>query len=1003
MKITYILRFATVLVLFWLVPVGTASPIDPAFPRGIGRAGVVDAILRQPDGKMVIGGIFYSTNDALRRSVARFNIDGTVDQTFDVGVGPNDNVFALALQPDGKLIVGGEFSRWNNLAVNGLVRLKVDGTLDFIFTSTGRTHALAVTADGKILAGGSFNALLARFNSDGSRDLTFNSHTGNAAGQLTKILVQPDQKIYIAGTFPRYRDAPESSPVIRLNENGTVDTTFALAQGTFGSCRDLAVQPDGKVLVAGDGVFVGPTLIGRIVRFNANGTVDTAFGANAPVPLIAFLALAVAADGKIVLAGDFGSTGSELRNHVIRINTDGTADNSFTNGSGYLGGLNKIFVDGDRILCAGDLSVLNDHPVFGVTGLTDTGAYDPTSKIHAGGIGSVYDIVVNADGSSFIGGDFDQANGLARSKVAKLRSDGTTDETFAPTAISDSWVQAIAVQPDGKLLAGGQFSLGNGMFGDLVRFNTDGSLDTSFVPQFNASSIHKITVLESGQILVAGQVSPPDASTSHGIVRLNQNGSIDPTFSGTTGTSTGWIEDVEVQPDGKIIIGGNFTSFNGTSRQGIARLNTDGSLDPSLLVTGATTVNALQLLPDGKLYFAGDFITINGLPRHSIARLNTDTTLDPSFQSPLTNTNFAIVLSLALRPNGKLVIGGTLSSRTGQRSVMQLNENGTENYSIQPPLVGIAEAVAVTPTGRVLVGGPLIYNQATLNGFDFAIAQVRATEVAADFDNDGRSDTAVFRPSDGNWYILGSAASTFTALHFGQAGDLPTPADFDGDQVTDVAIFRPSTGGWYWINSSTGLLSTANFGQNGDVPRAADYDGDGSADVSLFRPSSGTWYRLNSSNQAFVAFGFGTSGDAPVMGDFDADGRADYCIYRPSAGAWYRVESLTNKLVGLAFGNAQDSPVAADYDGDGITDIAVFRKITAEWYMIGSRLKNVSGVRFGVVGDVPSTGDYDGDGRKDVATFRPSNGLWYLLRTSTGFTGVVFGANGDVPIENAYF
>ena len=267
------------------------------------------------------------------------------------------------------------------------------------------------------------------------------------------------------------------------------------------------------------------------------------------------------------------------------------------------------------------------------------------------------------------------------------------------------------------------------------------------------------------------------------------------------------------------------------------------------------------------------------------------------------------------------------------------------------------------------------------------------SNVAADFDGDGRTDVSVYRPTAGAWYVSQSSNAGFSATAFGAGGDIIAPGDFDGDGKTDHAVFRPSNGTWYILRSQAGF-SAVQFGQNGDVPVAGDYDGDGKADIAVYR--AGNWYRLNSSNGEFVAVGFGTAEDKPTVGDYDADGKADPAVFRPSNGGWYLLKS-TEGFAALSFGISTDRPVQADYDGDGKTDIAVYRD--GSWYILQSQA-GFSSVAFGIASDAPAPGDFDGDGKADLAVFR--SGAWYILQTAGGFITQPFGAAGDEPIPAGY-
>ncbi len=277
------------------------------------------------------------------------------------------------------------------------------------------------------------------------------------------------------------------------------------------------------------------------------------------------------------------------------------------------------------------------------------------------------------------------------------------------------------------------------------------------------------------------------------------------------------------------------------------------------------------------------------------------------------------------------------------------------------------------------------------------------------------ADLAVWRPSSGQWWVMGSAGSQQTTIQWGMTGDKTVPGDYDGDGKTDFSIYRPGTGTWYIVNSSAGDQTTTitNFGSSGDKSAPADYDGDGRTDAAIFRPGDTTWY-INKSSGGVTYTQFGLSSDTPAPADYDGDGKADIAVWRSSSQIFYIQRSSDGVLQYSTVGQAStDIPVSADYDGDGKADMGV--RSGSSWLIRQSSNSQIVTVSLGTSIDMEVPNDYDGDGKVDVAVWRKSEsspgagdvGAWYILQSSKinqpGELRVAqWGVLGDIPVPAFY-
>jgi len=590
---------------------------------------------------------------------------------------------------------------------------------------------------------------------------------------------------------------------------------------------------------------------------------------------------------------------------------------------------------------------------------------------------------------------------------------------------------AIAIQPDGKIVVAGTALTSNNNDFAVIRLNSDGSLDTSFdgdgkvITDFSQTQDYgyAVAIQSDGKIVVAGTSgSFLLGGTDFALVRYNTDGSLDTSFDGDGklktdfGTSIDYGYAVAIQTDGKIVVAGAPGFL-------LARYNTDGSLDTSFdgdgkVITAfgiSATARTVVIQSNGKIVAAGS--TFNGTNNDfALIRYNADGSLDTSFDGDgKVATNFGnshdSVNAVAIQSDGRIIaVGESGMSSEYDFAVARYNTDGSPDASFDTDgkvttnfgSRDLALAVAVQLNGKIVVAGV---------GPGFALARYNADgSLDISFDGDGKVTTAFSTNSgaravaiqpDGKIVAAGYSnnGSEFNFAVARYIGDAVAPNqtlfDFDGDGRADISVFRPSNGAWY-LNQSTNGFTGVQFGLSTDKIVPADFDGDGKTDIAVYR--DGTWY-LQRSRDGFLGLAFGAATDIPIPADFDGDGCAEIAVFRPSDGVWYIYNLTTNQFTGFPFGQAGDVPVAADYDGDGKTDVAVFRNGT--WYIQQSR-DGFTGIAFGQSGDIPVPTDYDGDGQADVAVFRPSDGTWYLQRSQFGFTGVAFGLGSDLPVPADY-
>lgn len=830
-----------------LLPDGS---VDSSFNPGAGANSNVLAVAVQLDGKVLAGGEFTTMNTTNRPRLARLNGDGKLDLSFDLGAsGVNGAVRAIAVQANGQVLIGGDFTQVSGVARGFIARLQTNGVLDsnFVANVNGSVHAIAIAADGRILVGGSFllvdgvsRASLARLNTNGTLDTSFVIGSG-FNGPVRAVALQTDGKILVGGAFGNFNTANINN-FVRLNSFGALDSTFMTGSGPDGAVLSIVVANSGRIVLGG--AFSNYNAVPRafFTRLTPGGSVDSLFnigtGANGIVRSVV-----AQENSAIVIGGDFTVVNGLPRNHVARIHGDefldlvgvefvssqfivpeaggavatitvqrtGTTNRAFNvqyltaNGSAlapddYLatngvfsfaaGELTKTFeirvfddilVEGNEtvrlfltnastLVQLGDLAAatliildsarsvyfgaaefsVNEAQTNALITLVRAGSLegDVTITLSTSNITAAagYDyvgftnLITFTNGESiktvplpFVNNDGDPE--YTETLLLRLSAPGTVgasspsaavlsivdddpgagfaDIRFNPGSGAGRFVRALALQADGRLLVGGAFTnFANSNLNFLARLDTNGLVDPSFTPGTGPDAlVSGIGLSPDGRIAIGGVFTNYNGQFFNRVVRLTSNGLPDPAFTQPMSFDSG-INGLVSQSDGKILVGGAFK----VPASGIARIRVNGSFDlqfdPS---TGADgPVNAVTLQPDGKVLIGGGFSNVAGFSRPRFARLGTNGVLDGTLP-PIAITN-GNVFAIAVAPGGKILLGGSFRYVNGvpRSGVARLNSDGTLDLSFNPGggATGTVYTVCVLTNGAVFIGGDFT----TVNG-----------------------------------------------------------------------------------------------------------------------------------------------------------------------------------------------------------------------------------------------------------------------------------------------
>lgn len=829
-----------------LLPDGT---LDGGFnPNADAR---VLSLAIQADGKILLGGGFTSVGGQPRNGLARVNADGSLDTAFLAGA--DGEVTCLALQANGQILVGGAFSQLAGQSCARLGRLSTSGVLDSTFTPNpnGIVRSISLLADGRILIGGEFTTVAGgnrdRFAALGAGGLLETAFQISFNGPVQSLHVLPTGRVLVGGTFGsangvtrqgvawldnsapseslaalsssrirwlRGGSAPEASMVhFDLSTDGGV-TWLPLGHATriSGGWERLGVNLPANGSVRGRARIPG----GKSNGSSAQTAATAAFSGLVTIPEIAVETSAGTdvPDGGSHAYGAVTLGTSKAATFVIRnlgygnltglsITREGANPADFqvsvapsapVTGPGGSTTFTVQFTPSDAGLRSATLRIANNDTNENPFDITLSGSgviagqladdYDPAvnNRVHA--------IAMQPDGQVLVGGAFTSVAGQARGRFARLNPDLTPEAaaTFAAGSGANSNVLAIAVQADRKILLTGQFTSINAQSRNrIARLLPDGALESTGT--FNVgtganNTVQTLSVQRDGKILVAGDFTTFNGQSRPRIARLHSDGTLEGLAGFDMGSGfDGTVNCMAVQPDGAILVGGSFTAFNGQSRPRLARLNANGTLDSSFAPVVDGKVSCMVLQPDGKLLIGGLFTSVNGMARAGLARLLPDGTVEGISTFDPGSGMDGEVTSLALQANRSILVAGAFSmvNNEARAGIARLYPNGTLEDSVTFDTVVGPDApvrgVALRQDGAVIVGGDFIdYNGTPRSRLALLANQIASEEL-----------------------VVGSS----TRVDWNRAGTAPEFADAELEVSTDggstwlpVAAMKGKTGGW---------------------------------------------------------------------------------------------------------------------------------------------------------------------------------------------------------------
>lgn len=673
---------------FLFVCLLATAQVPPPLPQPdvplIGN-GTIYALIEQPDGGVIVGGDFTEIRGSAHANLARFNVDGTLDETWHAST--NGPVFALAIGTDGSLFVGGLFNDAGGQERFCLAKFSSVGTVDTQWTASANFTVLtiAIGADGSVYIGGYFTQVNADVRShiaklspsgNGALDTTW---TPDANARVLSLRADSGGSIYAAGTFTTIGGVAQPY-LARLSQTGSGTVDSGWHPVTNGVVNSILLDGNGFLYATGLFTSIGGQPISYLARLSSagDGSADAAWN---PAPDDLPNHVSIGSDGSIYVGGFFHTMGGVSRDHVAKVSSDGAGAvdagwNASTDGRVWvtLESANTLFIGGSFSNAAG----AERHSLARV----DASSGAPDASVDATVPGKAFALATQHDGGVIVGGRFFSAGGQPRAGLLRLLPDGTLDPAWHPAVsyaydVTARQIGALAVDANDKVYVAGLFDAINGApRQSLARLSRNGSVDPGWAPTANGY-VGALTI-EGDALFAGGDFTEINGEPRSYLAKIVA-------FDGTLDANWNPAPDYDVYtiaPDGagSLYVGGDFFSIGGQPRNFAAKLSSSGSgtVDPTWIADADSTV--LSLVPDraGSVFAGGSFYFIGGADRAGLAKLDATTGNADSAWNPSTSPVGAYITTMALQ-GAALYVGGSFYEldQLPRASIAKLSTTGT--------------------------------------------------------------------------------------------------------------------------------------------------------------------------------------------------------------------------------------------------------------------------------------------------------------------------------------